>query len=292
MAASLLSRQPSFHTRSNSFPSRRHPLTSQIDEHLCRVRSSRLASTSSSSINNKLNDLQDLHECVNRLLQLPLTQQALAQEQYRNWGEAILDGSLRLLDVCCISKDLLLQTKESTHELQSILRRRGGEVSKCMATRKTIMKAINKAWENIKATEAKSRFLSSTDNESMAVVSTLKEVESDTLSFFESLLSFMSGNRFQSKIKGWPLVSKLMQPKRIMFEESDSEVNEFQKVNTTLNSLVGHRSINFEKLKHSENLLNQLKDLELCIQDLEDRLECLARHLFKTRVFLLNILNH
>ncbi|BFG42422.1 hypothetical protein CerSpe_286960 [Prunus speciosa] len=69
------------HTRSNSFNSRPHPIVQEVHEHLCRLRSSEATSTSSSSISHELSGLQDLHGSVDRLLQLPLTQQALAQEQ-------------------------------------------------------------------------------------------------------------------------------------------------------------------------------------------------------------------
>ncbi|MFQ6641321.1 hypothetical protein Gotur_014438 [Gossypium turneri] len=37
-----------YHNRSNSFPSRAHPLTSEVDKHLSRLASSKSASTSSS----------------------------------------------------------------------------------------------------------------------------------------------------------------------------------------------------------------------------------------------------
>ncbi|WRX13742.1 Protein BPS1 [Theobroma cacao] len=108
-----------------SLPSRQHPLTSQIDENLSRLRASEAASTSA-SIGHKLNGLQDLHECVDMLLQLPLTQQALAQEQHLACVEDLLDGSLLLLDACSTAKDALLQSKECIQELHSILRRRRG----------------------------------------------------------------------------------------------------------------------------------------------------------------------
>ncbi|CAL8121897.1 unnamed protein product [Prunus armeniaca] len=94
-----------FHTRSNSFTSRRHPIVQEVDEHLCRLRSSDATSTSSTSISHKLIGLQDLHSCVDRLFQLPLTQQALAQEQNEKSTNELLDGSLRLLDVCSSAKD-------------------------------------------------------------------------------------------------------------------------------------------------------------------------------------------
>ncbi|XP_052878833.1 uncharacterized protein LOC128285368 [Gossypium arboreum] len=74
----------SYHARSNSLPTRQHPIVSQIDENLNRLRASQSASTSS-SIGHNLSGIQDLHECVDVLLQFPLTQQALDQEKQRKW---------------------------------------------------------------------------------------------------------------------------------------------------------------------------------------------------------------
>ncbi|KAE8689217.1 putative Eukaryotic translation initiation factor 3 subunit A [Hibiscus syriacus] len=69
--------QTGYHTRSNSFPSRSHPLTSEVDEHLSRLASSESASTSL-LLNYKRGRLQDLHDCIEKLLQLPFTQQILS----------------------------------------------------------------------------------------------------------------------------------------------------------------------------------------------------------------------
>ncbi|KAI9123644.1 hypothetical protein K1719_004944 [Acacia pycnantha] len=94
------------HIRSNSFPSASHPILSQFEEHLNRLKSSETAST---SICQKL-------------------------------------GSLMLLDVCIIAKDCLQQSKESVQELQSVIRRRGTEAGcriegvKYLASRKMIKK--------------------------------------------------------------------------------------------------------------------------------------------------------
>ncbi|GMI68554.1 hypothetical protein like AT2G17080 [Hibiscus trionum] len=199
MATSPLNVQPSSHVRSNSLPSRQHPITSDIDENLNRLRASQSASTSS-SIGNQLNCLQDLYESVDMLLQLPLAQQALAQEQLRKWVEQLLDGSLMLLDVCGTAKDALLQTKECTQELQSVLRRRRGveglanEVRKYLTSRKAVRKAICKALKNLKHMENKLSSSSfSNDDETKAVISTVKQVEATTISVLESLLSFISG---------------------------------------------------------------------------------------------------
>ncbi|KAK5774733.1 uncharacterized protein LOC108478839 [Gossypium arboreum] len=210
----------SYHARSNSLPSRQHPIVSQIDENLNRLRASQSASTSS-SIGPNLSGLQDLHECVDVLLQFPLTQQALAQDEQREMVEEILDGSLLLLDVCTTAKDALLQTKECTQELQSILRRRRGaeglanEFRKYLTSRKAMKKAICKALKNLKHIQNKL----STPGENGAVISILRDVEAITISVLESVLSFISGPAVESKSSRWPLVSKLMHQKKVMCEE-------------------------------------------------------------------------
>ncbi|OMO72188.1 hypothetical protein COLO4_27786 [Corchorus olitorius] len=279
----------SFHARSNSLPSRQHPLTSQIEENLNRLRSSQSASTSS-SIGQQLNGVQDLHEYVDMLLQLPLTQQALAQEQQRKSVEELLDGSLVLLDVCNTAKDALLQTKECTQELQSILRRRRGveglaiEVRNYLISRKAVKKAICKALKSLKHLESKQTI--SSINKDGEIINILREVEAVTCSVLESLLSFVSGPESESKLSRWSLVSKLMHQKKVTSEEDEENTNEIANVEATLRSFVKSQNI-----KHVENLQNELQNSESCIQDLEEGLESLFRRMIKARVTVLNVLN-
>ncbi|KAL4319425.1 hypothetical protein GQ457_18G025890 [Hibiscus cannabinus] len=271
MAASPLNVQPSFHARSNSLPSRQHPITSQIDENVNRLRESRSASTSS-SIGDKLNCLQDLYEYVDMFLQLPLTQQALAQEQQKKLVDELLDGSLVLLDVCGTAKDALLQTKECTQELQSILRRRKGieglanEVRKYFTSRKAARKAICKALKNLRHMENKfSTYSSCKDSETGAVISTLKQVEAVTISVLESLLSFISGPVADLKSSNWSLVSMLMHRNRVMCEGDEQKTTEIANAEAALRSMI--KSGN---MKHVDNVQKELQNSELCIQDLEE----------------------
>ncbi|CAF2032340.1 unnamed protein product [Brassica oleracea] len=106
----------SFHVRSHSYPSRQHPQAAHIDEQLTRLRSSE--ATSSSSICQRLNNLQDLHDSLEKMIRLCITNQALSQEQI----EKLLEGSLKILDLCNISKDVVKnlkvgQNKESQESL-------------------------------------------------------------------------------------------------------------------------------------------------------------------------------
>ncbi|XVF00788.1 hypothetical protein REPUB_Repub04eG0031700 [Reevesia pubescens] len=290
MATSSLNIHPSYHARSNSLPSRQHPITSQIDENLNRLSNSQSASTSS-SIGHKLKGVQDLHDYVDMLLQLPLTQQALAQEQQWKWVEELLDGSLLILDVCSTAKDALLQTKECTIEIQSILRRRRGleglanEVRKYLTSRKAVKKAICKAFKNLKHMQTKLS-TSSFNKDGEAVISILREVEAVTISVLESTLTFISVPEPESKSSRWSLVSKLMHQKRVICEEEEQKTNEIANAEATLCSFI--KSGN---MKHVENVLNELQNSELCIQDLEEGLESLFRRLIKARLTVLNILN-
>ncbi|CAN1770804.1 hypothetical protein LINPERHAP1_LOCUS11711 [Linum perenne] len=251
----------SFHARSNSLPSdRQHPLVSELDDQVCRLRQSE-ATTSSSSIYHKLNSLQDLYDCVDQLLQLPLTQQTIVQKSFSE----LLDGSLRLLDLCSTAKDALSQIKESVFELQSAIRRRQGglegETRRYLNSRKIVKKAIHKVLKGMETTDSE-------------VVTMLRESESIVLEVLESLLSFISQSN--SKSSSWSLVSKLIAAQKTTVAASG---NEFAEVDACLKTN-----------KSSEELQAHLKNLQPCIQDLEEGVESLFRCLIKTRSSILNIL--
>ncbi|KAM4080527.1 hypothetical protein ACJW30_11G023600 [Castanea mollissima] len=292
MAASPVNQTSLHHFRSNSFPTRAHPLISEFNEQLSRLRCSEATSSSSASLSQKLLGLQDLHNCVDNLLLLPFAQ-ALAQEQNQKWFNELLDGSLRLLDVCGIARDALLQTKECTRELQSTLRRRHGskmalarQVEKYLASRKVVKKAMKKA---LKGMQTK---FNSKKNEDLAIVSLLKELEAVTILVFESLLTFIDGPKLQSKSSSWFVVSKLVHPKRIACEGEETDANEFEKVDAALQTLISHKTSKSDYSIHVQNAQNGMGKLESSIQDVEEVLECLSRRLVKTQVSILNIHNH
>ncbi|XVF00790.1 hypothetical protein REPUB_Repub04eG0031900 [Reevesia pubescens] len=173
--------------------------------------------------------------------------------------------------------------------MQSVLRRRRNselelvsEVRKYFTSRKVVQKTINKALRNLKGPETKRIFSFSDDHDTKAMISLLREVEAVTSSMFED----------KGTIKAWQLVvvSKLLQYKRVACEQAGRDVDEFEKVDAALRSLLSQKMSKPENIMNVE-LQNQLKDLELCIRDLEDGLECLFRCMIKARVSLLNILN-
>ncbi|CAM8932529.1 unnamed protein product [Rhodiola kirilowii] len=104
----------------------------------------------------------------------------------------------------------------------------------------------------------------------------LREVEKVTLSALESLLSFVSGPKDQS------LVSKLMLSKSSKSEST----SEFEQIDASMQSIVKHKTVGID------NIRADVADLSLNIEDLESGVECLYRHLIKTRVTILNIVSN
>ncbi|KAM7255878.1 hypothetical protein ACFE04_011619 [Oxalis oulophora] len=190
-----------FHTRSISLPPRSHPAIASVNEQLCRLRALSLEK-SSLSVFQQLSCLKELNECVESFLELQGTQQALSKESVR---ESVLDGSLRMLDLCGTTRDIFSQTKESLQGLESTLRRSRGsesslknEVSQYMESKKKLSKVVNNCLKNVKISQKK-------NPETATVIGTIEEIEEISISVFESLLCFISVPKLRSK---WSMVSK------------------------------------------------------------------------------------
>ncbi|KAI3870145.1 hypothetical protein MKX03_021618 [Papaver bracteatum] len=151
----------SFHVRSISLPKISHPLTIAVEEQLCQLSTAEQA-TSSSSICRNLSGLKKLYECV----------EDFVSTQDGECLDSGLDGSIRVLDVCSITKDVLISN----------------EVSEYMISRKKITKATRKCLADLKNKKI--------DSES----SILREVEATTLAILESLLSFVSEPKKKQRV--------------------------------------------------------------------------------------------
>jgi hypothetical protein len=224
--------------------------------------------------------MQDLQDCIDNLLQLPIEQQALAQECNEKSVDDLLERSLRILDICSGAKDFLSLSKENIHELQSVIRRRGIKTGltlegvKYLALRKNMKKQIRKALVNLKS--MKNELIVS----SSPMLGFLKEAEAVTLCSLEHLLLFISDPKGNSKHSRWSAISKLMHSNRAVCDSHESETNEFEKMDAALKS------------SSTENFQSHMENLEMCIQDLEIGVEQISRKLIRNRVSLLNIFNH
>ncbi|EFH60296.1 hypothetical protein ARALYDRAFT_900038 [Arabidopsis lyrata subsp. lyrata] len=116
--------------------------------------------------------------------------------------------------------------KEGLMEIQSILRRKrgdlSGEVKKYLTSRRSIKKSFQKVLKRLKIKQDQE-----CNDESLAVFG---EAEAITMTLFDSLFSIMSGSKACGK---WSLVSKLMNQKNISCK---AEENEFTRVDSKFQS--------------------------------------------------------
>ncbi|KAM7516058.1 hypothetical protein LguiA_005641 [Lonicera macranthoides] len=114
MATSSSRSNISYHVRSASFPSTSHPITLRVEAQLKKIQTREASATAPpEEICNGLSSLEELYKCVDELLNLPQTQQALSHRQCQKWVDELLDGSMRILDVCGSIQDLVSQIKEN-----------------------------------------------------------------------------------------------------------------------------------------------------------------------------------
>ncbi|GER57734.1 hypothetical protein STAS_35564 [Striga asiatica] len=277
-------------TRSSSMPSRPYPLLPEFEHHLQALKSDNFPTSSSSlsSISEKMNNLEQIHDFIDNLLILPHTHQIFTRERHEKWVEQIMDGYLGLVDACATAKDFIFQSKDYISNLLSVLRRKRGSVdlSEFISSRKTIKKQIQKSLRNIGRYKKNSPVLKTgdKDQETIAIISMLKEVESITLELIEALLSSISG----SKDSKWSLVSKLMGSRKVSCHEHKSSMLGFEDLDASLSKFVSK----CETGSKIEELKQQLREMELVIRVIEERLERLFKRLIKSRVSLLNMQSH
>ncbi|AES95258.1 hypothetical protein MtrunA17_Chr5g0406501 [Medicago truncatula] len=279
-----------YHVRSNSFPSQSHPSSSRIEQELTKMKTWEATSTSTSeSITTGLSFLEDLYISLEDFLHMSSTQKAIAHHQGEKFVEELLDGSVKVLDICGITRDTMLQIKENVQSLQSSLRRRKGKssIEKSVAEykffTKKMKKNVIKLITSLKHMETKfgASSLLNQDQDLAAVITVLSEVIAMNLSIFKSVFSFLIGSPSKSKATKWLKVTKLMQKRVVSCEKNLENFNELQCVEASLRTLISEGS----NVAHE-----RFEALENAIESIENGLENIFRGLVKTRVCLLNIM--
>ncbi|KAF8405501.1 hypothetical protein HHK36_010408 [Tetracentron sinense] len=243
--------------------------------------------------------LAEFYNCVDDLIHLPLTQQAFVHHKHEKLVKEVLDGSVKLLDVCGTARDILLMMSERVQDLRSTLRRRSGRESSMenkidtyICFRKKVKKDIGKCLVALKqmANKFGSSRLLDLDQHLSVVVKVLREVSIITISIFQSLLAFISAPS-KKKWSRWSLISKLVHTGSVACEGRQDNINEVESVDAALYSLHG-RIRNKNSMVNMQTAQKRLETLEVSIGGFEAGLECIFRRLIQTRVTLLNILTH
>ncbi|KAJ4714086.1 DUF241 domain protein [Melia azedarach] len=243
-----------------------------------------------------LNRLAELYNCIEEFIHSPCTQQSLGNQQHKTLVEQALDTSVGLLDACSNSRDLILIMKEQLQELQSALRRRGGNsslernihayISFRKKSRKDIAKCLKKL-KGIETTMGSFPAVDVVDQHLSMVIQVLRESSASTISIFRSILLFLSmPPEMKAKVGGWNLVRKLIPSKKL----SQEVFNEVGNVDTAICSLHGQIRDNVVAKFDVQMILNRLDTLDFGFNDIETGLDCLFRRLIQNRVSLLNML--
>ncbi|XP_049398915.1 uncharacterized protein LOC125862835 [Solanum stenotomum] len=228
--------------------------------------------------------LRDLHESANDMLHSPVIKREIAHQGQEKWTHEVSETSLRMLDVCGTTKDVLLLVKDHVHDLKCTFRRISvGENSitenkfaPFHCHRKKLKKEMLKRLHSLKGMKNNTKCIdlssSSIDNENnlMVVVNVLREVRVATMSILESLMALMSmpsPNATRKTSKGY-FGSKLLM---------------------RVNSLSSWEKCDAMTLQCANK---RLEAVELAIENLEGELECIIRRLIRTRVSLLNLLTY
>ncbi|GFZ09430.1 hypothetical protein Acr_21g0000290 [Actinidia rufa] len=288
--------------RSISLPSRLNPQSIKVEAELNKLKAweTSLVSTTplcAETVRTSLAGLAELYVCVEDLILSPVTQQALLQHQNGIIVEEALEGSIGLLDSCSVVRDLLAMMKEHVQDLESVLRRKGGDLSvgsnidAYMCCRKKVKKEIGKGLRELKKSENRIRSNPLFDlNQYLSmVVRVLREVSFITISVLQSIMLFLSAPASRTRPGGWSLISKLVLTRQGASKRGGEIFNEVGSVDVVLKSLDGSIRSNNVKID-VQPTMQRLQALDASIEGLKGRLDCLFRQLIRNRVSLLNIL--
>ncbi|KAL8103002.1 hypothetical protein AgCh_027510 [Apium graveolens] len=216
----------SHHIRSISLPSRSHPNVVEIDEELRKLKSRDVSSScTASTVSSDLLILEGLYKCIADLLNLPLTQQALSNHQQEKWVDELLDGSVRLLDICGTTRDFMSQIKEHVVDLQSAIRRKKGDL--------TLASSISKF----------NSFRRKMKNQAKKLIADLKQVDIKTAC--SSILNLDYH------------LSDVIRKGTVTCEEQIENKSELEKVDSALNT---YDSCESEKIEVTQERLKELRD--------------------------------
>ncbi|XP_016495277.2 uncharacterized protein LOC107814380 [Nicotiana tabacum] len=275
----------SANNRSISLPSRSHPATEKIEEEFSKFKTwENSASPTAEAVYNGLLSLGEVHRYMSDLLNLPLTLQALSKCQDKKWVDEILDKFMRFLDICEATRELVSQFKENVKDVQSLLRRRKGDLSITNYTsfRKKMKKDAKNLVTILKKMEHEEVVaVMEADQLVSAVIRVPREVSTMGISVFQNVLVFLSAP-VSKPISKWSLVSRLVN------KGDQDNVNEIESADVALNSLFKYGSNEVEKIQFVQS---KVENLEAHFECIEDGMDNIFRWLIRSRSTLLNVVS-
>ncbi|GKB95094.1 putative 4-coumarate--CoA ligase-like 5-like protein [Tanacetum coccineum] len=228
--------------------------------------------------------LKDVHDSVNNLLRSPDIKQVLSHhKQDQKWIQQVSESSLKMLDSCGTTKDILCLVKGHIQELQSTFHRASlGETEKKLTTyhvqrkglRKQMLARLN-SLKKLKNMTTRDGHDTPVDDNLMVVANVLKDVRETIVILLESIMSLMS------------MPNPNFEPKKTIM--NCSGVFTAKVKFTRVNSLSPWADCDVQVL---QSAIERLEAVESAMEDLEVELGCIFKRLMRTRVLLLNILTN
>ncbi|KAI3704490.1 hypothetical protein L1987_74711 [Smallanthus sonchifolius] len=253
-------------TKSISLPCRSHPITSEIEELLNKIKTTAEEAASADAICRALSQLTRLYKSMDDLLTSSTTHVLMSREQNKKWVDEFVDDSVKYLDICKSISDMLSEIKVQNRELVCALRRKKGELS-C----ENSIKKYNCFRKRMK-------------KDVRGLIGSLKRVD-NTISGGSVVVD--------SDDHQLAAVIKALMHKGIVTCEDQQENgigNEFEGIDAALRILCKYGvSSEMGNVQIAQCSLERLGDQ---IESMEGGLECIFRCLVGTRVSFLNIISH
>ncbi|CAA2998519.1 uncharacterized protein LOC111373787 [Olea europaea var. sylvestris] len=264
-----------FHVRSASLPCRTHPIISQLKDEINELKSwgSKSDNRTSVWLCNGLNRVKVVHESLDDLLQLPLTQESLSDQMI----EKLLEDFLRFVDVYGIFQMLILTLKEEFMAAQVAVRRR--DESKMAIHLKNLNKTAKDMSKLVSTVQSIGKY--SIPDNGTEITDIIRDVIQVTVLVSVELLGRLSTSFSFQK----PSCMGLNFGKKAKKVKMDEAIEEFEKLN--IENLWGLKKKGDAEVKMASKKLHQLED---SIVEIEGCGERTFRSLMNTRVSLLNVL--
>ncbi|KAJ3690846.1 hypothetical protein LUZ61_020010 [Rhynchospora tenuis] len=208
------------HNRSISLPASSHPFVLKAEEELHKLK----AQVGSRSLTceimlDTIKAVGHVYECINDLLCMPSNQNGLSHMQQRRLVDLELEESIKLLDMCSTSRDNLNVIKYHVRDLESAIRRGESEIIKSGVL--FYNQLVKKANKDVKKQVTRKSEAMAGDVPAIGLL--LSETRDITTSLLHCVFSILLKQTESEKTGMWPLVSGLVQKRRIVCKKEIQE---------------------------------------------------------------------
>ncbi|KAL7614841.1 hypothetical protein Lser_V15G07125 [Lactuca serriola] len=282
--------------KSISLPCRSHPTTIRIEQQLNAAKLDAATATppSAKTVCNGLSHLTELYKSMVDLLNSSTTRVSISRQQNKKWVEDLVDESVKFLDVCGNTRDMVAQIKEHITDLHCALRRRRNTENNVdySSFRRKMKKDVKRLVGSLKEVDntisGGSMVVDSDHHQLAAVMKAVVGVSEMTVAVLESLLLFLAMPVSKPNRLSF-VVSKLIHKGMVACDDQQELgiLNELDAIDAGLQA-APCKDGSSEKIQTAKCRLESVESQLECI---ESRLESIFRRLIGTRTSLLNIMS-